>query len=97
MAQADDEFEYIEAVDVPDQVRRVKKQVWNGEKFVPITVYRIKGWLGMEQENWLLKSFGHAGVYRDGKFWDYSRAGNFTVMDEKVYVWYQMKWGNKCP
>jgi hypothetical protein len=95
MTQVDDKIEYIEAVDVPDQARRVKKQVWDGEKFVPITVYRIKGWPGMEAENWLLKSFGHAGVYKDGKYWDYSRAGDFTVMDEKVYVWYQMRWGNK--
>jgi len=46
----------------------------------------------MEAENWLLKSFGHSGVYKNGRFWDYSRAGNFTVMDEKVYTWYQMKW-----
>jgi hypothetical protein len=95
MTQANDEIEYIEAVDVPDSVRRVKKQVWDGEKFVPITVYRIKGWPGMAAENWLLDSFGHAGVYRDGKYWDYSRAGDFTVMDEKVYVWYQIKWGNR--
>jgi hypothetical protein len=95
MAQTDDAIEYIAVIDVPEQVRRVQKQVWDGEKFVPITMYRIKGWPGMEQENWLLNSFGHPGIYRDGKFWDYSRAGDFTVMDEKVYVWYQMKWGNK--
>jgi len=95
MAQDDDTIEYIEAVDVPDQVRRVRKQVWDGEKFVPITVYRIKGWPGMEAENWLLESFGHSGVYKNGRYWDYSRSGDFTVMDEKVYVWYQMKWGNR--
>ena len=73
----------------------VRKQVWDGKQFVPITLYKTKGWPGMEKENWLLKTFGHAGVYQDGKFWDYSRAGDFTVMDEKVYTWYQMKWGNK--
>ena len=95
MAQADDAIEYIEVIDVFDQVRRVQKQVWDGEKFVLITMYRIKGWPGMEVENWLLDTFGHAGIYKNGKFWDYSRAGDFTVMDEKVYVWYQMKWGNK--
>jgi hypothetical protein len=95
MAQDDDTIEYIEVIDVPDQVRRVRKQVWDGEKFVPMTLYRIKGWPGMAAENWLLSSFGHPGIFRDGKYWDYSRAGDFTVMDEKVYVWYQMRWGNK--
>lgn len=73
----------------------VKKQVWDGEKFVPLVLYKIKGRPGMEKENWLLENFGHPGVYKDGRFWDYSRAGNFTVMDQKVYTWYQMKWGNK--
>jgi hypothetical protein len=86
-------IEYVDADVVPRPP--VRKQVWDGEKFVTITVHRIKGWPGMEAENWLLKSFGHAGIYRDGKFWDYSRAGDFTLMDEKIYVWYQMKWGNK--
>jgi len=86
-------IEYIDAeVVLPPPVR---KQVWDGEKFVPMTLYKIKGWPGMAAENWLLKNFGHAGIYRDGRFWDYSRAGDFTVMDEKVYTWYQMKWGNK--
>jgi hypothetical protein len=89
----DQKIEYVDAeVTLPPPVR---KQVWDGEKFVPITLYKTKGRPGMEKENWLLKNFGHAGIYLDGKFWDYSRAGDFTVMDEKVYVWYQMKWGNK--
>jgi hypothetical protein len=88
----------IEYVDVDVEVTLpppVKKQVWDGEKFVPMTLYKFKGWPGMEAENWLLKSFGHQGIYKDGRYWEYSKAGNFTVMDEKVYVWYQMKWGNK--
>jgi hypothetical protein len=86
-------IEYVDAeVVLPPPVR---KQVWDGEQFVPITLYKTTGWPGMEQENWLLKNFGHAGIYKSGRFWDYSRAGDFTVMDEKVYVWYQMKWGNK--
>jgi hypothetical protein len=58
-------------------------------------LYKTKGWPGMEAENWLLKSFGYPGTYKDGRYWDYSQAGNFTVMDEKVYVWYQMKWGKQ--
>ena len=84
-------YEYVVETPRPP----VKKQVWNGERFVPITVYKIKGWPGMEAENWLLKNFGHAGIYRDGRYWEYSRAGDFTVMDEKVYMWYQMKWNNQ--
>ncbi len=87
------QIEYVDVeVTLPPPVQ---KQVWDGEQFVPMTLYKIKGWPGMEAENWLLKSFGHSGVYKDGRYWDYSKAGNFTVMDEKVYVWYQMKWGNK--
>lgn len=86
-------IEYVDAeVVLPPPV---KKQVWNGEQFVSMTLYKIKGWPGMTAENWLLENFGHAGIYQDGRFWDYSRAGDFTVMDEKVYVWYQMKWGNR--
>ena len=87
----------IEYVDVEVSLPPpVKKQVWDGEKFVPMTLYKTKGWPGMEAENWLLKSFGHPGTYKDGRYWDYSRAGDpFTVMDEKVYVWYQMKWGKQ--
>lgn len=87
------QIEYIDIeVTLPPPV---KKQIWDGEKFVPMTLYRTKGWPGMEAENWLLKNFGHAGTYKDGRYWEYSRAGDFTVMDEKVYTWYQMKWGNK--
>lgn len=69
----------------------VKKQIWDGEQFVPMTLYRIQGWLGMAAENWLLESFGPAGIYRDGRYWEFSRGGNYIVMDEKVYAWYQMK------
>lgn len=88
-------IEYIDAEVVPQPP--VKKQVWNNEtqSFVPMTLHKMKGWPGTEAENWLLKNFGHPGTYKNGTYWDYSRAGNFTVMDEKVYVWYQMKWGNK--
>jgi len=86
-------IEYVDAeVTLPPPVR---KQVWNGERFVPIMLYRIKGWPGLAVENWLFRSFGHTGTYQDGTYWDYSRAGDFTVMDEKVYTWYQMKWGNR--
>ncbi len=73
----------------------VKKQVWDGEQFVPMTLYRSKGTPSTEQMDWLIDTYGRQGVYKDGRYWDYSRAGNFTVMDEKVYVWYQMKWRNR--
>lgn len=85
------EYEYLVETPRPP----VKKQVWNGEKFVPITLYRIKGWPGQAAENWLLKNFGHSGIHQDGRYWDYSSAGDFMLMDEKIYAWYQMKWGNK--
>ena len=73
----------------------VKKQVWDGEKFVPMTLYKRIGLPNAEQLKWLEKSYGRQGVYKDGLFWDYSRAGNFIVMDEKVYTWYHLKWGSK--
>jgi len=70
----------------------VRKQVWDGEKFVPITIYKIKGYIDTEAEKWLQKTFGYPGTYRGGSYWDYSRAGDFTVMDEKVYMFYKLKW-----
>ena len=70
----------------------VRKQVWDGEKFVPITIYKIKGYIGTEAEKWLQKTFGYPETYRGGSYWDYSRAGDFTVMDEKVYMFYKLKW-----
>jgi hypothetical protein len=73
----------------------VRKQVWDGEKFVPMTLYKNKGWPGITETEWLCNTYGPAGTYKNGQYWEYSQAGNFTVMDEKVYTWYQMKWGNK--
>lgn len=88
------QIEYIEVNDVvlPPPV---KKQVWDGENFVPMTLYRHKRLINANEEDWMYKTFGPPGVYKNGRFWDFSRAGDFTLMDEKVYVWYQMKWGNK--
>jgi hypothetical protein len=73
----------------------VKKQIWDGEQFVSVKMYRFQGVLNRDKLDWLGETYGPPGVYKNGKFWDYSRAGNFTVMDERVYTWYQMKWGNK--
>jgi hypothetical protein len=85
------EYEYLVETPRPP----VKKQVWDGEQFVPITLYRIKVLPNDAVQSWLLKTFGPAGIHQNGRYWDYSKAGDFTVMDEKVYAWYQMKWGNK--
>lgn len=87
------QIEYVDAeVTLPPPVR---KQVWDGEKFVPITLYKVRGVPDMYQLEWLNVNIGFPGTYLTGQYWDYSRAGNFTVMDEKVYVWYQLKWKNK--
>ena len=70
----------------------VKKQVWDGKKFVPMTLYKHRGVPRGEILLWLEKTYGRPGTYINGRFWDYSRAGDFVVMDEKVYTWYQIKW-----
>lgn len=87
------EFEYVDVkVTLPPPV---SKQIWDGEKFVPMRLYRLPHEPGDQQRNWLWQTYGPAGSYTKGHYWDYSHSGNFTVMDEKVYTWYQMKWGNK--
>ena len=73
----------------------VKKQIWDGKQFVSTMLYRITGTPGHDALQWLTVTFGGSGTYQQGKYWDYSKSGNFTVMDEKVYTWYQIKWGNK--
>ena len=86
-------IEYVDVeVTLPPPVR---KQVWDGEKFVPITLYKRKGVPNQEVERWLITTYGEPGTYLNGQYWDYSLAGNFTIMDERVYAWYQMKWRNK--
>lgn len=87
------EYEYVDVkATLPPPV---KKQIWDGEKFVPMILYRLTKAPGDRERNWLWRTYGPAGQYVNGHFWDYSNAGNFTVMDEKVYTWYQMKWGSK--
>ena len=86
-------IEYVDVeVTLPPPVR---KQVWNGEKFVPMSLYKRKGVPREEILLWLEKTYGQSGTYINGRFWDYTLSGNFTIMDERVYTWYQMKWGNK--
>ena len=75
----------------------VKKQVWDPDtqSFVPMTLYKRTQIPGQRELDWLHETYGYRGVYKNGCYWNYSRAGNFIVMDEKVYTWFQMKWGNK--
>ena len=68
----------------------INKQVWDGEKFVSVTFYRRFGTLSTEQKTWLFDNFGHRGPR-----WDYSLTGDFWIMDEKVYMWFRVKWGDK--
>ena len=88
-------IEYVEAdVVLPPPV---KKQIWNPDTqaFVPMTLYKRNHVLSNEETDWLRKTYGLDGVYKNGRYWDYSRAGNFIVMDEKVFMWFEMKWRNK--
>ena len=72
----------------------VKKQVWDGIKFVPMTLYRQPG-CASEHIDWLRTTYGHPGIYVNGRYWDYTRSGNYIMMDQQVYTWFQMKWGTK--
>lgn len=80
------EYEYIDVDSIP--LRPVKKQIWDGEKFVAVTMYRQQGVLNDEKKDWLFKNFGPRGPR-----WDYSLTGDYWIMDEQVYMWYQTKWG----
>ncbi len=83
-------IEYVDAeVTLPPPV---KKQIWDGEKFVPMTLYKHMGLPNGEKMAWLQQTYGSPGTYINGRFWDYSNGGNYIVMDEQVYVWFQMKW-----
>jgi hypothetical protein len=88
------EYEYLDFV--PEPHLPVKKQMWNGTEFVSILTYRLdKTILSQEQVNWLIKTVGRNRVQRPGQYWDCSRAGDFVVMDEKVYVMFQLKWSSR--
>lgn len=87
------QIEYVEVVEIPPPP--VRKQVWNGECFVSMTLHKTRGIPTQQQVEWFAETFGPAATYQKGKYWDYSRAGNFTVMDEQVYTWYRLKWNNQ--
>lgn len=84
----------VEYLDERDAVPRppVKKQMWDGEKFVPVTLYKIKGHVGVVAYDSLSTTFGPSGIHRIGTYWEYSKTGDFTLMDEKVYFFYRLKW-----
>lgn len=86
------QIEYIDERDIvlPPPVR---KQIWNGTEFVTFKLYRRHGVPSTQQQTWLYNTYGHRGVYKYGYHWDFSNSGNFTVMDDKVYIFFTMKWG----
>lgn len=87
------EQEQIEFIDATNEVTLpapVKKQVWDGEKFVPVMMYRHIGVPTKEQQEWLETSFG-----KRNNRWGFSITGGWIMMDEQVYTWFQLKWGNK--
>ena len=73
----------------------VKKQFWDGEKFVPVTLYKTLKKLSEDQINWLYKTYGQPGTYISGQYWDYANSNRIGLMDEKVYMMFQLKWSNK--
>jgi hypothetical protein len=94
MAQADDAVEYIEIVDIPDWVHRVRKRLWDGESWRETYHYRVHKRISIEERNWLLATFGPSDVYKLGQFWSCNYS-NYTVMDEPIYMMYCLKWGNR--
>jgi hypothetical protein len=85
------EYQEVE-VTLPPPVR---KQIWNGHEFVTVTLYRKMGHITRDQLDWLVDNFGRPSEYIAGRYWDTSRTGLFTVMDEKVYSWFCLKWGKQ--
>ena len=72
----------------------VTKQVWNGNDFVEVTYHRC-AIPTLEQRQWLIATFGPAGSWRAGQYWDYSNAGAYAMMDEKVFTWFRMRWAGE--
>jgi len=95
MAQADDAIEYIEVVDVPNSVRRVRKQMWDGTSWQETHHYRVHKHLSTKERAWLVETFGPADVYKLGQFWSFKYAQDYIVMDEPIYMMYCLKWGNR--
>ena len=86
------QIEYIDERDIvlPPPVR---KQIWNGTEFVLFKLYRRHDVPSVQESEWLWKTYGGPGVWEYGRCWNFSNSGNFTVMDDKVYIFFTMKWG----
>lgn len=82
------QVEYLEVEIAPPVV--VKKQVWDGKKFVHVIQYRSSGVLSPAQKDWLFKTFGQKGAR-----WNYTDSGRFYVMDDQVYMMFKLKWENR--
>jgi hypothetical protein len=95
MDTANNAIELIEVIDVPDQVRRVRKQLWDGSSWRETYHYRMHKRISAEERAWLFETFGPADVYKLGRFWSYNYAAKYTVMDEPIYMMYCLKWGNR--
>jgi hypothetical protein len=86
-------IEYIDVeVTLPPPV---KKQIWNGEKFVPMTLYRTSKKLTHDQIDWLRATYGVPGVYMSGQYWDYANSQLIGLMDDKVYMMFTLKWAGE--
>ena len=59
-----------------------------------IIVYRTTEKLSRDQENWLRKTHGGPGVIQPGRYWDCA-SSEYGLMDEKVYMMFQLKWAGK--
>jgi len=83
----------VEYLDEQDAVPRapVKKKIWNGTEFVTMYQHRLEGRLGDEVYAWLEKTYGPPGQFVNGCHWAWVW-GKYTVMDEKVYMFYKLKW-----
>jgi sensor c-di-GMP phosphodiesterase-like protein len=86
-------IEIVNAVPA-NNVRAVTKKIWDGADFVELKLVRT-GIPTQEQREWLYKTYGPSGVYIAGRFWDYSKAGDYAMIDEKIYMMLMLKWGRK--
>ena len=57
----DQKIEYVDAVEVPRPP--VKKQIWDGKQFVPMTLWRTSKKLTYDQIDWLRATYGACDVY----------------------------------
>jgi hypothetical protein len=86
--------DYVEYIEIQKPVvQRVRKQMWDGNQWVETVNYRIPQLVSSQERDWLYATFGGQNIHRLGQYWCYSRSGDYTVMDEQVYMMYTLKWG----